>query len=61
MKKSTSMLIGISPELEMALYTLCFLTRPDRDCYVTLAGDVFRIRTLKYGNKLRNAYFHLLD
>ena len=59
-KRITSMLIGISPELELALYTLCFRARPGDDCKVILAGDEFTIKTVIYNNKLRNAFFQLL-
>ena len=65
MKHQTSMMIGISPELSMALYTICFKTRPDRDCYVSLGGEDFRIRTVTQTKnnkrKLRNAHFRLVD
>ncbi|KAK8746291.1 hypothetical protein OTU49_017347 [Cherax quadricarinatus] len=37
--------IGTTPELEMALYTLCFLVRPDSSCQVQLAGKKFSIQT----------------
>merc|ERR1712215_135202 len=37
-----SMFIGTSPELEMAIYTTCLMTRPDAKCHITLGGtDVF--------------------
>ena len=62
-KPMTSMLIGISPELEMALYTLCYYTRPDKDCFVSLAGEKFMIKTRTYKSRgakeLRAAYFFL--
>ena len=59
-KHRTSMMIGISPELELALYTLCFRARPNEDCYVTLGGEKFLIRTTTYDKKLRNAHFRFL-
>lgn len=31
-KNYNSVLIGVSPELELALCTICFLTRPGTDC-----------------------------
>ena len=56
------MLIGISPQLEMALYTICFTARLGRDCYVSLGGKDFRIRTVtNEHNELRGAYFRMLD
>lgn len=44
------MLIGASPELEMSLYTMCFLLRPNEVCPVTLGGQKVNIKTytLKY-------------
>ena len=56
-KDQTAMLIGISPELEMALYTLCLRARPDKNCWVTLAGKPFLIQTILKRGKLRNAFF----
>ena len=56
-----SMMFGISPELEIALYTICFRARPGRDCNVTLGGDNFRIRTVVLGKQFRGAYFRLSD
>uniref|UniRef100_T1GPH6 EndoU domain-containing protein n=1 Tax=Megaselia scalaris TaxID=36166 RepID=T1GPH6_MEGSC len=48
--KFCSMLIGSSPELEMSLYTMCFLLRPNEVCPVTLGGQKVNIKTymLKY-------------
>ncbi|XP_045596807.1 endoribonuclease CG2145 isoform X2 [Procambarus clarkii] len=37
--------IGTTPELEIALYTLCFLAKPDSKCPVQLAGNKFNIQT----------------
>ncbi|XP_058807644.1 endoribonuclease CG2145-like isoform X2 [Phymastichus coffea] len=34
----TTIFVGTSPELEMALYTLCFYTRPNNVCPVSLGG-----------------------
>ena len=58
-KHETAMMIGLSPELEMALYTLCFKARPNRGCNVTLAGKTFTIRTGVFRSRLRSAFFHL--
>lgn len=53
-KHSGSMFVGTSPELEMALYTVCFFTRPDDRCPLSLGGKTFGIQTRRYylrGNK----------
>jgi poly(U)-specific endoribonuclease len=34
----TTIFIGTSPELEMALYTICFYTRPNNACPIALGG-----------------------
>lgn len=46
-----SMFIGTSPEFEMALYTTCFLLRPDGICPMKLGGNKFIIRTFSYRYK----------
>lgn len=37
--------IGTTPELEMALYTLCFLVKPNARCPLQLASKRFQIQT----------------
>lgn len=44
-KKAGSMFVGTSPELELALYTLCILVRPNRGCPVQMNGHKFNIQT----------------
>ena len=44
-KRVTSMLIGPSPELELALFTLCFRARPDEVCKVSFDRKTFKIWT----------------
>ncbi len=51
----SSIFLGLSPELELALYTLCALLKPDDSCTVSLGGKkvdiqthVFKIRGKKY-------------
>ncbi|VVC93613.1 unnamed protein product [Leptidea sinapis] len=40
-----TMFVGTSPELEMALYTLCFMARPDRPCKLRYNNVPFTIQT----------------
>ncbi|XP_032684675.1 poly(U)-specific endoribonuclease homolog isoform X2 [Odontomachus brunneus] len=47
-KPVTAMFIGTSPELEMALYTVCFYARPDGKCPVSLGGTKFNVVTHKF-------------
>ena len=57
-KPGVTMLIGTSPQLEIALYTLCFRLRPGEACPVSLAGRRFIIFTkISRGGYLRSAYF----
>ena len=56
-KPVSSMMFGLSPELEMALFTLCFYTREAEDCYVSLADEVFTIKTRHWHHQLRAAFF----
>ena len=53
------MLIGTSLELEMALFTLCYLFRPGVSCIVHHAGDDFIIQTKidSVTKELRSAFF----
>jgi hypothetical protein len=41
----SSVFIGLSPELELALYTLCVLLKPNDACTVSLGGKKVDIRT----------------
>lgn len=47
-KPVNGVFIGTSPELEIALYTLCFATLPDKDCIVASNGNQFKIRTYTF-------------
>lgn len=49
-----TMFVGTSPELEVALYTLCFMARPDRPCKLRYNNVPFTIqtKTLKADNVL---------
>ncbi|CAK1602133.1 unnamed protein product [Parnassius mnemosyne] len=44
-KPVNSMFIGTSPELEIALYTLCFVTRVGEDCHLKLGNKDVNILT----------------
>lgn len=44
-KPFASMLVGTSPEFELALYTTCLLARGDEKCSVTLGGQPVAITT----------------
>ncbi|XP_076752303.1 uncharacterized protein LOC143424236 [Xylocopa sonorina] len=39
----TTIFVGTSPELEFALYTMCFFTRPNNLCPISLGGSEFMI------------------
>ncbi|XP_013396722.1 poly(U)-specific endoribonuclease-C [Lingula anatina] len=45
MKAAGSMFVGTSPEFEIALYTVCFLTRPDQPCEMRINGNYLRVIT----------------
>lgn len=47
-KPVNTMFIGTSPELEMALYTVCFMLRVDKDCPISLGGKTANIRTYPF-------------
>jgi len=47
------MFIGTSPELEMAVYTICFFAKPNSDCSVMMDGKTFNIKTFDiHGKKI---------
>ncbi|XP_068226630.1 endoribonuclease CG2145-like isoform X2 [Palaemon carinicauda] len=46
-----SIFVGTTPELEMALYTVCFVVMPDANCPVQLAGHRFSIQTWTYSSR----------
>lgn len=52
-KPVNAMFIGTLPELDMALYTICFQVKANRGCPVSLAGNKLTIRThtFKYRGK----------
>ncbi|XP_076260361.1 uncharacterized protein LOC143196511 [Rhynchophorus ferrugineus] len=49
-----SMFIGTSPELEVALYSTCFILRADKPCPLKMDGNRFVIRTYTYRYRGKN-------
>lgn len=41
----SSFFVGTSPELEIALYTICFKLRPNKGCKMSFNGTSFSILT----------------
>ncbi len=56
-----NMLIGTSPEFELALYTLCFFISPDAECKckVNIKNIMVRTTTSPDGTKILNSRFEL--
>ncbi|KAG8585548.1 hypothetical protein GDO81_005067 [Engystomops pustulosus] len=50
LKTLGSMFIGSSPEFEFAVYTLCYITRPDSLCTLTAGGHTLKIQTYTWAN-----------
>lgn len=53
-KPVNAMFIGTSPELEIALYTICFQVRPDKECPISLGGNKMLIRTHTFRYRGKN-------
>ncbi|RVE46465.1 hypothetical protein evm_008875 [Chilo suppressalis] len=53
-KPVDSLFIGTSPELEIALYTLCYVTRVDNDCRLKLSGKDVNIITYNFRYRSKN-------
>lgn len=53
-KPVNTMFIGTSPELEMALYTLCYVTRVGDDCKLKLATKDVNVVTYNYRYRSKN-------
>nr|XP_013100634.1 unnamed protein product [Stomoxys calcitrans] len=47
-KPVNTLFVGTSPELELALYTVCFKLRPDRTCPVSLGNSKFGVVTYSW-------------
>ncbi|XP_072214022.1 uridylate-specific endoribonuclease A-like [Excalfactoria chinensis] len=48
LKALGSTLLGSSPAMDVALYSLCFTARPDRVCNVTLGGQPVAVQTYSW-------------
>ncbi|KAM6994044.1 uridylate-specific endoribonuclease A-like [Passerculus sandwichensis] len=48
LKSRGSLLVGSSPEFDLALFTLCFLARPDSQCHISLGGEAATIQTYSW-------------
>lgn len=56
-----NMLIGTSPEFELALYTLCFFRSPGTECQCKINNKNIVVKTVISADDTRliNAYFEL--
>nr|A8E624.1 RecName: Full=Uridylate-specific endoribonuclease C; AltName: Full=Placental protein 11 homolog; AltName: Full=Protein endoU-C; AltName: Full=XendoU-C; Flags: Precursor [Xenopus laevis]AAI53812.1 Unknown (protein for MGC:181775) [Xenopus laevis] len=50
LKTIGSFFVGSSPEFDIAMYTLCYVTRPDSLCSVKMGGSIFKIQTYTWAN-----------
>ncbi|TMW54150.1 hypothetical protein DOY81_000734 [Sarcophaga bullata] len=63
-KPVNTLFVGTSPELELALYTVCFKLRPDRTCPVSLGNSKFGVVTYSWryrdskSTKIKNYYIN---
>ncbi|XP_035380339.1 poly(U)-specific endoribonuclease-A isoform X2 [Electrophorus electricus] len=58
-KQIGSAIIGSSPEFDLAVYTLCYITRPSKKCLLSLGGKQLSIQTYtwdktNYGNGIKH-------
>lgn len=53
-KPVNSLFVGTSPELEIAIYTLCFELRPDSNCPISLNGKTFEMQTHTFRYRGKN-------
>ncbi|XP_034079564.1 poly(U)-specific endoribonuclease-A [Gymnodraco acuticeps] len=49
-KQVGSAVIGCSPEFDFALYSLCYITRPGKQCRLSLGGKELMIQTYTWEN-----------
>ncbi|XP_056418582.1 uridylate-specific endoribonuclease C-like isoform X1 [Hyla sarda] len=50
LKSLGSMFLGTSPEFDMGVYTLCYITRPDSLCTLNMGGKTLKIQTYTWAN-----------
>ncbi|PIO27553.1 hypothetical protein AB205_0086710 [Aquarana catesbeiana] len=50
LKSIGSLFVGSSPEFDLAVFTLCYVTRPDSVCTVTMGGQTLKIQTYTWAN-----------
>eukprot|EP00057_Strongylocentrotus_purpuratus_P024775 XP_011679249.1 PREDICTED: poly(U)-specific endoribonuclease [Strongylocentrotus purpuratus] len=59
-KKLSSLMHGVSPEFELALFTTCFVSNPGSSCSFKLQGSTVRIQTYDYnGGYIGSAFFNV--
>ncbi|XP_054771958.2 uridylate-specific endoribonuclease-like [Lytechinus pictus] len=59
-KTRSSIMHGVSPEFELALFTTCYIAQPNNLCRFTINDRSVAIRTWKHeGDKLGAAYFYV--
>uniref|UniRef100_A0A1A7WU50 Uridylate-specific endoribonuclease n=1 Tax=Iconisemion striatum TaxID=60296 RepID=A0A1A7WU50_9TELE len=49
-KQVGSAVIGCSPEFDLAIYSLCYIARPGKHCYLSLGGQQLIIQTYTWDN-----------
>ncbi|XP_069509449.1 uridylate-specific endoribonuclease C-like [Ambystoma mexicanum] len=50
LKSVGSFYVGSSPEFDIAVYTLCYVTRPDKLCDLRIGGKTSKIQTYSWTN-----------
>ncbi|XP_026163043.1 uridylate-specific endoribonuclease A [Mastacembelus armatus] len=49
-KQIGSAVIGSSPEFDLAIYSLCYITRPGKQCHLSLGGNELTVQTYTWEN-----------
>jgi len=55
-KSLGSFFVGVSPEFDMAIYSLCFLDYPGKSCPFTIDGTSLRIQSYSTSGHISTAY-----